>query len=164
MLGALESGHAIGPGYKISAFQKQGMVESLKQSWFGPSTNPNASGGVVIAAGTGFGKTLAFAVPVLTDALIQTREDTRRCSGAALSSNDLAIDQTNELKKYIRAINDRLHAAGETDRNFGLRMDAATKIKESEDSMPGNHLDWGIGGGNVYSGAGRELTQAPGAP
>ena len=97
VLGALESGHAIGPGYKISAFQKQGMVESLKQSWFGPSTNPNASGGVVIAAGTGFGKTLAFAVPVLTDALIQTREDVRRCSQVLLyPRNDLAIDQTNE--------------------------------------------------------------------
>ena len=59
------------------------------------------------------------------------------------------LTKPTSLKKYIRAINDRLHAAGETNRNFGLRMDAATKIGELEASMPGNHLPWAIGGGNV---------------
>ena len=67
--------------------------------------------------------------------------------------NDLAVDQTNELNKYIRAINEKLHNAGQTHRNFGLRMDAASKIKEERTHMPGSHLAWGIGSSSVYGGA-----------
>ena len=154
VLTALESGHAIGPNYKISSFQKQGIVEALKQSWFGGTGELNTSKGVVVAAGTGFGKTLAFAIPVLTDALIQTREKKRACTQVLLyPRNDLAVDQTNELNSYIRAINDKLHNAGQTNRNFGLRMDAASKIGEERTHMPGGHLEWGIPLSNVYEGA-----------
>ena len=59
VLTALESGHAFGANYKISSFQKQGIVEALKQSWFGGKGDLTESKGVVVAAGTGFGKTLS---------------------------------------------------------------------------------------------------------
>ena len=57
------------------------------------------------------------------------------------------------MNKYIRAINEKLHNAGQTHRNFGLRMDAASKIKEERTHMPGSHLAWGIGSSSVYGGA-----------
>jgi len=154
VLEALRSPYAMRGAYEISEFQKDGIVAALKQAWFGVLGHAGESGGVVVAAGTGFGKTLAFAIPVLVDALIQTREPSRACSQVLLyPRNDLALDQFSELRNYVRALNDFLEGRGETHRNFGIKMDAGGKITDPADKFPGGHQSWGNTGDNVYQAA-----------
>ena len=62
-------------GVEFAQFQFDAVLDALRASWF--SDDRDATG-LVITAGTGFGKTLGFMIPVLTDALIQTRDAQRR--------------------------------------------------------------------------------------
>ena len=66
---------------------------------------------VIVSAGTGSGKTIAFTVPVLVDALLNNYSRYRSSQQAQWSQlltyprNDLAFDQFSTLTIYIREIN-----------------------------------------------------------
>ena len=59
----------------FSEFQAESIVTSLTQSW-----SEGMGSATVVTAGTGMGKTLGFAIPVVADALIANRSSGRVCS------------------------------------------------------------------------------------
>ena len=73
-------------GLAFTEFQANSIVKELSKSWHG-RFDP-----LVLTAGTGMGKTIAFSIPVITDALIQNRTPGgRKCSQILLyPRNDLA--------------------------------------------------------------------------
>jgi len=131
----------------FSEFQVRAIIEELIRSWKGYHK------ALVLTAGTGMGKTIAFAIPVLTDALIQNRGG-RVCSQILLyPRNDLAKDQYSELNEVMAHINDILCEHDLQRRVIGIALDAEGKISREIDSYPHKVTEavrWGVGYGNVY--------------
>ena len=150
---------------KLSEFQLEGIQTALGQSW----TNSKIRASVV-TAGTGLGKTLCFAIPVITDALIRTRLN-EELSPKGTSQlllyprNDLAKDQFKVIKGLLIRINKRLVANGEQDRCFGVAIDAAGLLSTPKENYPYKPQDegptWGIGNSNVYEAATQVYKQNP---
>lgn len=142
-------------GLSFAQFQFDAVLDALRASWFPDDRDAT---GLVITAGTGFGKTLGFMIPVLTDALIQTRDAQRRCSQVMLyPRNDLATDQFSGLQKIVKRINHVLIGDGVQHRCFGVLIDADSKISAPSERYPSSGQNapfWGREGGNVYGGAG----------
>ena len=91
--------------FKLTRFQQRAICDSLMTSWKG-SNQP-----IIVSAGTGSGKTIAFTVPVLVDALLQNYS-AKMCSEQpkwtqllTYPRNDLAFDQFSTLTGYIIEIN-----------------------------------------------------------
>ena len=83
-------------GLKFSEFQVDAVVTSLMQSW-----TEERGEGLVITADTGMGKTLGFAIPVLTDAVLSLRNPQKSMSQLILYPRTaLAGDQYAEFKKW----------------------------------------------------------------
>ncbi len=137
----------------FSQFQADSIVIELIHSWKGHMSP------LVLTAGTGMGKTIAFTIPVLTDALIQNRGAGRRlCSQLLLyPRNDLAKDQFSEIESVIKHLNHLLAEGGQISRSIGIAIDAASLIGTERQYYPtvqgGQELGWGVGGGNVYNSA-----------
>ena len=131
----------------FSEFQVRAIVEELVRSWKGYDK------ALVLTAGTGMGKTIAFAIPVLTDALIRNRGG-RVCSQILLyPRNDLAKDQYSELNKVMAHINDILCERNLQRRVIGIALDADSKISRQIEYYPhkvAEAVRWGVGYGNVY--------------
>ena len=134
-------------GLLFSEFQIRAIEQELIRSWKGYNK------ALVITAGTGMGKTIAFAVPVLTDALIKNRRG-RVCSQILLyPRNDLAKDQHSELKGVIEHINDILSERGQHARVIGIALDADGKVSRKLEHYPSKISDavyWGVAGRNVF--------------
>ena len=150
---------------KLSEFQLEGIQTALGQSW----TNSKIRASVV-TAGTGLGKTLCFAIPVITDALIRTRlEEELSPKGTSqlllYPRNDLAKDQFKVIKGLLIRINKKLVANQEQDRCFGVAIDADGLLSTPKENYPYKPQDegptWGIGNSNVYEAATQVYKQNP---
>jgi hypothetical protein len=133
---------------QLSEFQANSIITELLRSWKGYD-NP-----MVLTAGTGMGKTIAFAIPVLTEALIQNRNGQRVCSQLLLyPRNDLAKDQFTEIQSVIKHLNFILIKSSQHARVIGIAIDADGLIKQRHDNYPvtgGETVTWGVGGQNVF--------------
>ena len=104
---------------QLSEFQANSIITELMRSWKGYD-NP-----MVLTAGTGMGKTIAFVIPVLTEALIQNRNGQRVCSQLLLyPRNDLAKDQFTEIQSVIKHLNFILIKSSQHARVIGIAIDA----------------------------------------
>jgi superfamily II DNA/RNA helicase len=142
---------------KLSEFQVEGITAAFAQSW----TNTKIRA-MVVTAGTGLGKTLTFAIPVLTDALIRTRlEESKRPKGTSqillYPRNDLAKDQHKTLNDLLKKVNVKLVEKNESNRCFGIAIDAAGQLSKPKEHYPYTPIEdgpiWGIGKSDVYRAA-----------
>ena len=102
------------------------------------------------------GKTLGFAIPVITDALIANREDGRQCSQLLMyPRNDLAKDQFQQITNIVRRLNQTFISSGEPERCIGTALDADGRISHHQELFPAYQGApvWGAGGGNKYESA-----------
>lgn len=137
-----------GGNLRFSEFQANAIETALRHSWASDTHSAMA-----LTAGTGMGKTLGFAIPVITDALIANRASGRVCSQLLIyPRNDLAKDQFEEVKTTLRYVNKSLIDRGESDRCIGAALDADGQIKNHKRLFPAfqGAPEWGAGGGNVY--------------
>ena len=140
---------------KFSEFQVEAIRTAFKQSWKENSSN-NKLNASIITAGTGMGKTLGFAIPVITDALIINRshESQNVCSQLLIYPRvDLAKDQFSEINNYIKYVNFSLIKDGFEERCIGMALDADGRISNYIENYPNsgqNSPKWGIGGKNKY--------------
>jgi superfamily II DNA/RNA helicase len=152
VLDSMEKLRKYSPRLEFSEFQAKSIETAFMQSW-AKDTNKT----MVITAGTGMGKTLGFAIPVITDSLIMNRnQNVQVCSQILLyPRNDLAQDQYSELNKYVKQINRDFIANNQSERCIGVALDAASRIKDKKERYPVSQgvkgsPSWGIGGKNVW--------------
>jgi len=146
-----------GNGLRFSEFQVDSIVTSLMQSW-----TDSTGEGLVITADTGMGKTLAFGIPVLVDAVMSLRNEAKSMNQLILyPRNALAADQYNEFKTMASYVNKALQLA-QRPQLLGVAIDSDGKVKttrqgeqteryanyplpQGRDAQP-----WGVGTGNVF--------------
>ena len=152
VLDSVEKLKKYSPCLEFSEFQAKSIETAFRQSW---AKDPDKT--MVITAGTGMGKTLGFAIPVITDSLIMNRNQNKQvCSQILLyPRNDLAQDQYSELNSYVKQINRDFIANNQSERCIGVALDAATQIKQKRERYPVSQgvkgsPSWGIGGKNVW--------------
>jgi superfamily II DNA/RNA helicase len=152
VLDAIENISKFNGNLRFTEFQAEAIVTAFQQSW---SLDTNSS--MVITAGTGMGKTLGFAIPVIVDALISNRAEGRVCSQLLMyPRNSLAKDQFAEIEGYVKQVNNSLIRSDEKERCIGIAIDADGLLKKKKDSFPGTLKDkpqWNVGGKNVYDSA-----------
>jgi len=140
---------------RFSKFQVEAITESVRQSW---KSQKETKSSIVLTAGTGVGKTLGFAIPVITDALIANRIGGNVCSQLLMyPRNALAKDQYSEIEGYVKRVNQSLISDGERERCIGIAIDADSLIKKPRNKYPAtgtqNLLEWNVGGKNAYESA-----------
>ena len=125
-------------GFKITKFQERAINEALLSSFSGV----NQGNSMIISAGTGSGKTIAFTVPVLVDAVLDTieskpDEEARWTQLMLYPRNDLAFDQFSTLKSYCGELN---HLLSETsifrEVRLTIALDADGWIKNEIEQIP----------------------------
>ena len=102
----------------FSRFQVDAIARALTSSWLGHHEAQ------IVAAGTGSGKTITFAVPVLVDALLHGEKESTLAPWSQpllYPRNDLAFDQYNTLNTYAGKINRLLKERGDS-RRISLRL------------------------------------------
>lgn len=149
VLNAVQTMPKFGGNLRFSEFQASAIETALRHSW---AEDTNSA--MAMTAGTGMGKTLGFAIPVITDALIANRAQGRVCSQLLMyPRNDLAKDQFSELQDYVKRVNHSLIKEGKSERCIGIALDADSRIKVLKDKFPSSGQgapNWGAGGGNAY--------------
>jgi len=131
--------------FKLTQFQSGAICDALLTSWTG------AHQPVVVSAGTGSGKTIAFTVPVLVDALLrnyaasQRGEEGQWSQLLAYPRNDLAFDQFSTLTSYIKEINKTI-SKDESSKFMNafltIAIDAGGMIKKYNKDIPGTRIAW----------------------
>ena len=122
----------------FSRFQVDAIARALTSSWLGHHEAQ------IVAAGTGSGKTITFAVPVLVDALLHGKIEPNLAPWSQLllyPRNDLAFDQYNTLNTYAGKINRLLKERGDS-RRISLALDANGRIKRRFPHLPGINDKW----------------------
>lgn len=146
VLNSIASEVAGGPEtFMLTRFQARAIIDALLTSWCGRNQP------VVVSAGTGSGKTIAFTVPVLVDSLL--RNHARKQAGQpsqwtqllTYPRNDLAFDQYSTLTSYIKNVNksidkDAAHAFQGC--HLTIAVDAGGMIKRFNKTIPGTKLPW----------------------
>ena len=152
VLDSIEKLNKFNGNLKFTEFQARAIVTALRQSW---ASDTNSS--MVITAGTGMGKTLSFAIPVITDALIANRIEGRVCSQLLMyPRNALAKDQFSEIQEYVKRVNNSLIRDGEEERCLGIAIDADGLIKNKKNLFPATvngSPTWNVGNKNVFESA-----------
>jgi hypothetical protein len=150
---------------KLSDFQLEGIQTAFGQSW-----TESKIRAAVITAGTGLGKTLCFAIPVITDALIRTRmnqENNPKGPSQLLlyPRNDLAKDQFKVLNNLLKRLNKKLVESGQNERCFGVAIDAAGLLSTAKENYPftpkEDGPEWGVSKSNVYEAATQTYNKNP---
>jgi hypothetical protein len=125
-------------GFLLTKFQDRAIRKALMSSFYEEGDDHT----MVVAAGTGSGKTIAFTVPVLVDAVLDTLHE-RPFSGARWTQlliyprNDLAFDQFATLEDYCARLNLLLaqdEAFGNT--NLCIALDADGHISNKREYVP----------------------------
>jgi hypothetical protein len=142
--------HVIANGnLMFSQFQQDAIVKAFNHSW-----TEGYNSALVLTAGTGMGKTLGFAIPVITDALIVNRAGGRQCSQLLMyPRNDLAKDQFQQITDIVKRLNHNFISNGEPERCLGTALDADGRIVHHQPNFPSSGPRapaWGAGGGNTY--------------
>ena len=143
-------------GLKLSEFQVEAVVTGLIQSW-----TDSSGEGLVITADTGMGKTLAFAIPVLTDAVLSLRNENKRMSQLILYPRTaLAGDQYAEFKNMAKYVNKALYQQEREPIGLAIDSDGMVKTTRKGENVnryshypfPTGHpqVEWGVGTGNIY--------------
>ena len=124
--------------FRLTRFQDRAIRRALLNS-FNPDGNQNA---MIVAAGTGSGKTIAFTVPVLVDAVLDTLKHRPLNQGRwtqllMYPRNDLAFDQFSTLRDYCARLN--YHLAADEDlryANLCIALDADGMISNEFEKVP----------------------------
>ena len=125
-------------GFLLTKFQDRAIRKALMSSFHEEGEEHT----MIVAAGTGSGKTISFTVPVLVDAVLDTLH-ARPFSGARWTQlliyprNDLAFDQFATLEDYCARLNLLLaqdEAFGNT--NLCIALDADGHISNERESIP----------------------------
>jgi hypothetical protein len=131
------SSHAI-ESFRLTRFQDRAIRKALMAS-FSPGASEEA---MIVCAGTGSGKTIAFTVPVLVDSVLDTLENTPD-SGARWSQlmiyprNDLAFDQFSTLREYCGQLNLLLRDSSDFSNIYlTIALDADGHIKKEIERIP----------------------------
>lgn len=122
----------------FSRFQVDAIARALTSAWLGHHEAQ------IVAAGTGSGKTITFAIPVLVDALLHGEHAPELAPWSQLllyPRNDLAFDQYNTLQTYAACINTLLRGRNDT-RRITLALDANGRIKRRFPTLPGLSEKW----------------------
>jgi hypothetical protein len=131
--------------FYLTRFQARAIMDALLTSWCGRNQP------LVVSAGTGSGKTIAFTVPVLVDSLL--RNHARKQAGQpsqwtqllTYPRNDLAFDQYSTLTNYIERLNKSIENDPEhvfRDCQLTIAVDAGGMIKRFNKTVPGTKLPW----------------------
>lgn len=125
-------------GFKITKFQVRAIKEALLSSF----SEDSQGSSMIISAGTGSGKTIAFTVPVLVDAVLDTLES-KPDKGARWTQlmlyprNDLAFDQFSTLESYCGELNVLLSENSIfSDIRLTIALDAEGHIKKEIEDIP----------------------------
>jgi ATP-dependent helicase YprA (DUF1998 family) len=124
--------------FRLTRFQDRAIRRALLAS-FSPSSTEQA---MIVCAGTGSGKTIAFTVPVLVDSVLDTLES-NPFSGARWSQlmiyprNDLAFDQFSTLRSYCGQFNLLLRDSSDfSNVQITIAVDADGMIKKEIEQIP----------------------------
>ena len=124
--------------FRLTKFQDRAIRKALMAS-FSPGANKEA---MIVCAGTGSGKTIAFTVPVLVDSVLDTLEN-NPFSGARWSQlmiyprNDLAFDQFSTLRSYCGQLNLLLRGSSDfSNIQLTIALDADGHIKKEIEQIP----------------------------
>ena len=134
-------------GFKLTRFQQRAICDSLMTSWKGSNQS------IIVSAGTGSGKTIAFTVPVLVDALLQNYSAKMRSEQPKWTQlltyprNDLAFDQFSTLTGYIIEVNRAIKQSSNSyfhESYLTISVDAGGMIKKYNKEIPGIRVPWDL--------------------
>lgn len=124
--------------FRLTRFQDRAIRRALLASFSQDSTES----AMIVCAGTGSGKTIAFTVPVLVDSVLDTIES-NPFSGARWSQlmiyprNELAFDQFSTLRSYCGELNHLLSESSDFSRvQITIALDADGMIKQEFEQIP----------------------------